>query len=565
MGLLDLPTELAVQIFGLLDVNDLISSRLICRSTNAIYNGSSLLQYLFSLRVAGFIDHGGHMNVRHKLHLLRTQEERWRNLDLSNKVTVETQHTPSNIYDLSGGVYVLGDSERDIIRRRTLSLRYLDLHEASLKSGLVTEAWPQLSFGAKIIDIGLALEEHDLVAVISRKKRGSSSRIDLLLRNFSTGKNHASAAQPDIFVNEYHGMQSPRFSIMIEIVGTYLLLLVTIPSHISSMDTLFLYNWMTGGLHYREEAPPGTWSGFVFLSPECVVIPNMTTNTLDIYHIDSAGDFEWIRRLALPYLVTNATILHVACRADPNPWGRDSKGYQNRHGHGRAQPPFGSDPENAVVLFKLHTRRFIEAMATPFTFIVHRSALLRFACMRNLAYPDEPDLEDEGVIVEWEDWGPANTRWGGLEEERSRWITCTAGQRQVLLKGNKIVVRDYNPFEVRRVLATHGTAGSPGGVEYDEIQAVEGSLTIRNGQRTVTVVTGPSICEGGVVLENNVESSLPYVEITAEDEVDYEGMLVNDERLIGLCVNPQFEQTFTTVERLDIFSLSSFGLDIVST
>ena len=69
----------------------------------------------------------------------------------------------------------------------------------------------------------------------------------LHLVQFSTGRPHPLAACPIIPVDEY-ALDFHRVSVMIEIVGPLLLLLLTRPFAEDAPDKLFLFDWMRGEL-----------------------------------------------------------------------------------------------------------------------------------------------------------------------------------------------------------------------------------------------------------------------------------------------------------------------------
>lgn len=71
---------------------------------------------------------------------------------------------------------------------------------------------------------------------------------ELVLLSVSTGEHHVSAAQPVIRVTETIPHQG-HCSVMLEIVGDRLALLLTYENHPTGLeDTFYLYNWRTGNL-----------------------------------------------------------------------------------------------------------------------------------------------------------------------------------------------------------------------------------------------------------------------------------------------------------------------------
>ena len=153
---------------------------------------------------------------------------------------------------------------------------------------MIRDPWPEMKIeGCNIVDIGFALHEFDLVAVVCVKpgyvhtcdftyntafllcvcsitcvtschystfsQHGEQSNVILSLRELSTGAPHPLARNPDIVVDpvEDHQLLQGKLSIMLEIVGPRLLLLLTWHRSLQRVrqreqDKLFLFNWWEG-------------------------------------------------------------------------------------------------------------------------------------------------------------------------------------------------------------------------------------------------------------------------------------------------------------------------------
>lgn len=72
-------------------------------------------------------------------------------------------------------------------------------------------------------------------------------RLRLELKQFSTGKDHPCASHPIIDISGEITLWA-AISVMIEICGPLLLLLLTEPLQSQVNDRLFLFDWMTGEL-----------------------------------------------------------------------------------------------------------------------------------------------------------------------------------------------------------------------------------------------------------------------------------------------------------------------------
>lgn len=303
----------------------------------------------------------------------------------------------------------------------------------------------------------------------------------------------------------------------------------------------------------KESAPNRTWKGFAFLSPFAAVVPNIPTGTLEIFHLSYTEEeledcrekprdsFIRVRALALPQRHPLCTFMNIVIRSDPNPFGNPesfpmiakedgTSTHVRMESRGRACLPraFSARPERAVVLFEC-----IMGLQFPqrherltFTFIAHRSALLRLAYMHHYGASSETKIfssyHEQISVIPWEDWGPAHTRWMGMDDINSaRWITTTAGQRQAVMRDDDVYVRDYNPYEVRRVSAM---------LERGEVKA-----------ENCTVMTGTSFLESTRFFIVDIESSLPYVEFPLRaslgNEHIYNDVMLDEERVIGIIVS----------------------------
>lgn len=77
---------------------------------------------------------------------------------------------------------------------------------------------------------------------------------ELVLLNISTGQHHVMTTQPVIHVTETMVLQG-HCSVMLEIVGDHLALLLTYEDHPDEIggthnDTFYLYDWRSGTLEF---------------------------------------------------------------------------------------------------------------------------------------------------------------------------------------------------------------------------------------------------------------------------------------------------------------------------
>lgn len=271
------------------------------------------------------------------------------------------------------------------------------------------------------------------------------------------------------------------------------------------------------------------------------MIPNLIQNTLELAKIvidpDDIPHLVPLSVLHLPPLTRRASIIRLGCRAEPNPTGSGPLAMPPP-----SSRPFRDKPEDAIILFNvliedvhLHAGQFHFPETRPFTFIVHRRALLAHIPDAHREYlPFRPTLTPDPASspahVPWTTWGVAATRWFEGDPASMRWITTTAGQRSVTMEEGAptpILVRDFNPYAVRAARARAIASGQSRRCNWGE--------ELPNGNK-MTLKVEDSVLAAGSVFKEDVRSSLPYVEIVTQAEYRYEGVLIDEERILGLKV-----------------------------
>jgi hypothetical protein len=97
----------------------------------------------------------------------------------------------------------------------------------------------------------------------------------------------------------------------------------------------------------------------------------------------------------------------------------------------------------------------------------------------------------------------------------------------------RIFVRDFNPYAVRAARVLASASG--------QSQLGNWSKYLPNGNRMSLEVEERGVTAGSIFTED-VWSSLPYVEIVTQCEYQYEGVLMDDERILGFRV--RFESLY---------------------
>jgi hypothetical protein len=164
--ILDLPTELLIQIFLDLDVSDFGSCLLACRRLKIIIQDSCLLQYLIRTALVGVHDpllRPG-PSLEHRLESLKRWSDAWRQTGayLRRPARVLTQ-TPKSRTDfvLYDDYLVIRDFGGRHGYRHIAGYEWLDLRDPS-------DGWTRILFEEKVVPFAFTLDadQKDLLAVL---------------------------------------------------------------------------------------------------------------------------------------------------------------------------------------------------------------------------------------------------------------------------------------------------------------------------------------------------------------------------------------------------------------
>jgi len=379
--------------------------------------------------------------------------------------------------------------------------------------------------------------------------------LELRLLSFSTAQPHPLAEQPVIFIDR-RILPLDRLSTKIDVVGDFLILLVTFSERSRNQDIFSLVCWKTGLTHcvsvpavpgllqirppllilYVQLGSPekGTYEYFSHLSQDTLVIPNLIQNTFEIVKIvidnDDKPHLVLLCVLHLPPLIENTSLFEFYCRAEPNP---TSSRPLVILGPSRSDRPFHDKAEDAIVIFNLSYNHLFGTYMNWLTLIVHRRALLSHipAAHRACApFCSTPEPTPALVEVPWSVWGPPSTRLFVGNPTPMHYTETTAGQREVMLEDRPltpIIVRDFNPYAVRAARALASASG--------QSQQGNWSTQLPNGNR-MSLKVEDSVLTARSIFKEDVWSSLPYVEIVTRDEYPYDGVMMDDERILGFQV-----------------------------
>ena len=166
LALVNLPPELIVSIILYLPPHDIISCQRTCRKLCDVCKDTTL-RYLVQMERFGVSDDlRSGVSYPERLRLLKTREEAWANIEFRKSVQVTVPFESTGIYDFTGGAFLLGTRLHSASRRPTIGYSYVTLpslpgtEDQNLK-------WGGVSLGIQILDVGLAVHEHDLIALLT--------------------------------------------------------------------------------------------------------------------------------------------------------------------------------------------------------------------------------------------------------------------------------------------------------------------------------------------------------------------------------------------------------------
>ena len=273
--------------------------------------------------------------------------------------------------------------------------------------------------------------------------------------------------------------------------------------------------------------------------------------------------------LNLPPLAKHTSIICLSCRAKPNLTGSAHDPLlvpaPNTH-------PFRDTTAEAIVLFNLlieymniHAVQFFH-VTHPFTFIVHRRTLLsHIPHSQQACTPFHSVLGEAPMTVLWSAWGVPITRWFESDQVSIQWITTTAGQRTVTMEDRSpmpIIVHNFNLYAVRAALARKASQG--------QTQECKKLRVLPNGNRQ-TIKVEEDVIPAGSVFREDVQSALPYIKTVTQTRYGYEGVLIDEERILGLvvrslpflCPHVLMRQYVSQISKDDKIEICSFDVHVL--
>ncbi|KAJ6484043.1 hypothetical protein C8R45DRAFT_1000026 [Mycena sanguinolenta] len=513
--LLELPPELILACLENLPFNDLdacleTGNRLI----RDLIRDSVVIQYRRKQLRAGVEENpqlASDLVVSDRLLELQRREDDWQNFSPRSTHGITLDFETSGLYDLGSDIYFVGDSP-DPKTRMCTAIKAIHTSPGA--------EWRTIDCGRSIVDFGTALEEHDLIAMVTYTLPGPNSRkssVDVLFFKFSTGAAHPLAARHTLHIHDIE-VNCGRPSISIEFSGeTLALSIVYWGFERRDMDALHLYDWKTGTA--KMDPFPVCNTGLAFLTPDLLILTNSMDSALDILRVPSSDNPEppnVVHSFHLPLLERSTSIHIFQCRGAPNPRASLSR---------PGTAPFLARPASALIQCTLQI--FTPIGVSSCIFVLDRA---RFTAVVNgyrskpksresTEDSDDDDDEDDDhhIDIEWDEWGPRCTRWLDADDLSTQYITTSAGQRVVSIAYNAfqqpapIRMLDFNPAAV---LSFH---------------SADNGDTPHAARRVVPA--GTQELEPFV---HPVVSEMSYVEVTSKALFDYGAVSVNDESIVGV-------------------------------
>ncbi|KAJ7662067.1 hypothetical protein DFH06DRAFT_1191362 [Mycena polygramma] len=433
--LLDVPPELLVHILSFLSLDALHECRQVSRFLAEFISSSIELQYLVATALANVTDNPSTtIPIFERLAKLQARELGFAEVNASWMVSVPVTFQSSGLYELSGGLFWLGEHQRQ-------ALRYLELPSEPVREDEPPPEWERISLPSSermIIDFGLAIDEHDLIVMATFTPTGGvveASRHDvtgMVRLEFLTVSPphppHPQARGPiDVHTSSW-GLPN----VILEIVGDHLVFVVVYAystNEVRPEDHVYVYEWKTGKLKLEIRAECRTYFGAVFISPDVIMLPNTTTATLELWSI-SSGQQTPTLTLHLPRLVPGVSIRTMTARGEPNP---AVSLRPNR------RVPFHSSVDDSIIVFHItFPGPGLLGPGPMFLLFLHRRALLALLATHT-----------PGDTRSYAEWGPDICRWINAAGLVMDWITTTSGQRCVLLPQRlptSFILLDFNPY-----------------------------------------------------------------------------------------------------------------------
>jgi len=166
ISLLHIPPELVTRILLYLSPYDIISCGRTCRMLYELCSCPALRYVVRLERCAVSDDMRPGLGYLERLGVLANREEAWATLNFRKSVQISVPLDSTGTYDFTGGALILGMRPSYADHKRTFGYSYISLPSLSDSQDQKFE-WKRFSLEAEILDFGLAVLEHDLIAALT--------------------------------------------------------------------------------------------------------------------------------------------------------------------------------------------------------------------------------------------------------------------------------------------------------------------------------------------------------------------------------------------------------------
>ncbi|KAJ6483530.1 hypothetical protein C8R47DRAFT_1197301 [Mycena vitilis] len=515
---LELPTELIIGILAKLAVLDLRN----CEATNNrflsdLIRDSALLQYEAEKELTCIEDtpYSRRTNsLVNRVEHIRLLQRAW--MDFSHVFTQTITVDPraaSSLCKFVSGICFMGGVRGPVAGLPDV-INYA--HVASENLG-----WEHIEIGRPVVDFVVAIDEHNLMAVVTYTPHRSDDQllsVDIVLLTFSTGKHHEQTENPVIHVHDVEKSRNvPRTTI--DIAGKHLLLELVYEDEGKDLNLLHIFDWVSGVPQMDPFAISNL--GSAFLAEDTVLLPNGEGNALDIYRIPQTGQAAMIHSFHLPPLTPSCSIAAIVCEVSPSCSG------SNSHTVPGDRRRYSSDFEKSLMVISFDITGTDEDNIDRFLFVFLRDEFVDMLNNRR---------KTSHSSTEWPLWGPLLTRWINTATIGSgTFCNMSYGRRFVWVPFGTvdlhppIIVLDFNPHAM--ALAEDNNGCCP-------------TAVMRVVRRTQVTYTRHHAFTGVV------ESTLPYVETVSADDFLYHRVAINEDTILGFKMSDPHEFAVRSIDVL---------------
>ncbi|KAF9481520.1 hypothetical protein BDN70DRAFT_876157 [Pholiota conissans] len=542
--ILDIAPEILIKILKNLHFIDILSCAQTCQTMSEIIRSSLELDYYKHLHVAGLLDNPRcYLPLSERLGRLKEREQRWNAFEYKTNSVYPVPHNTSNLFEISPSTIVMGIA-LDNGKPGTKGLQTAQLATLDTDQGDIPLAWKDFKSQADILEIGVAIEEHDLIACIvsipDSEGLAQGSDILVFLRRYSSELWHDGCKEPILPICSLGGANgTPNFTI--EISGENLAITMVFngrnrEDESTVEDSMFIYDWKLG----KNKTPNGMpiiSGGLAFLQENIIARPNCIRKSIDLYHVPSSNDLfsnsgsqvQLIRQLLLPETPFEWFMTTFEIRSTPNP-ASDSTCPEFIS----QDKPFTNDPSQAIIFFSIYFFNVETQDLKNFIVFTHRKNLLDLVPWKRA---DPVFIDDDRPFdhLDWEQWGPPATRWFSEDQFRSAQVTTTSGQRYAMTVYStekelpnrnatpKIQLINFSPWTVK--MAQWGL--------LEGLEVVGGDRKDLDGEELAE-----NRCPASEIFFVDVVGRLPYARTIKSVEWPHPAAMMNEDMLIGLILKP---------------------------